>query len=300
VNNLYKLYISQSQRITQHFLLDVMAGSTNSSSSPEAVPDELPNAFENLSVQAALKPLSHFHLFPNLPTELRLQIWRSAFPPPRIVETRSLSSTLTNHDGPLRRAVKLPIVLKINRESREETLKHYTLIPRSQNGSEFQAGVFCFNSKRDVLHIYRHPFFFGEDPVRDIGIDYQNSLNSVRMLEISISSNFEFMFSFKRIQHMFVTRLNRLEKIYVTHPPWLKDFPFHWFQKGPWSVNRDRNSNAWIDDFREFLWEYRDNFYGGKAPVVTFGASDALGRRDRRPKPGVGDHGHGLCRCTRR
>ena len=67
-----------------------------------------------------------FTLFPNLTVELRLKIWRSAFPRERRI--------ITWYDIDLCLHVyfpEIPITLCINRESRLESLKHYRFVKRS-------------------------------------------------------------------------------------------------------------------------------------------------------------------------
>ncbi|KAE9365022.1 hypothetical protein N431DRAFT_95215 [Stipitochalara longipes BDJ] len=84
--------------------------------------------------------LDSFPLFPLLPTEIRLQIWKLTFPKPRRIEpwtypgpatgyvrmfTRSRSRV--DYRGPGFSCAKTdPVALWVNRESRHEVLKHYT------------------------------------------------------------------------------------------------------------------------------------------------------------------------------
>lgn len=65
-----------------------------------------------------------FYLFPNLPTELRLLIWRLASP-----RNRSIHLNILTCNHPSRSAEALiftaPVTLSIDRESRAETLRYY-------------------------------------------------------------------------------------------------------------------------------------------------------------------------------
>lgn len=110
------------------------------------------------SVSAA--PLSHITLFPRLPTELRLRIWRLAFPRGRHVSLcteseLSRADLSLFHDGIL--TEPLPITLHINSESRAETLRHYQILYWSGVPEEYQGkntGMFdrplVINPKTDI------------------------------------------------------------------------------------------------------------------------------------------------------
>jgi hypothetical protein len=74
--------------------------------------------------------LATFHLFPTLPTEIRLKIWRHALPP-RIIEIRfrGLPNCVGNSYGSLEPhfTSRIPRPLHVCRESRTEALRHYEL-----------------------------------------------------------------------------------------------------------------------------------------------------------------------------
>jgi hypothetical protein len=79
--------------------------------------NELPGPNEELY-------LLTFRLFPKLPLELRLMIWRKSFP-----EARRIRMFANGSDHP--RQFKLPIppiASRINRESHRETLKYYQIV----------------------------------------------------------------------------------------------------------------------------------------------------------------------------
>ena len=71
--------------------------------------------------------LNNFTFFPELPFELRLKIWRQAFPGPRVVKVNSYG--MVNLDGycfhAFCSASQLPIVLSVCQESRAEALRYY-------------------------------------------------------------------------------------------------------------------------------------------------------------------------------
>ncbi|KAF8863006.1 hypothetical protein BDZ45DRAFT_686261 [Acephala macrosclerotiorum] len=103
-----------------------------------------------------------FDLFPELPVEIRLQIWRFAFPRPRHVSLDTGFGALPdefirwyNSWGP-----QLPITLRINRESRVETLRRYTILYMRDfmrwgpiEYHDFPERPFCFDPVRDSLRL---------------------------------------------------------------------------------------------------------------------------------------------------
>jgi hypothetical protein len=76
--------------------------------------------------------LDSFALFPKLPIELRLKVWRNTFPRGRYVDLDDYhgfpiySSIKTN--GPFGKEPCPPIALSVNKESRRETLRHYIIV----------------------------------------------------------------------------------------------------------------------------------------------------------------------------
>jgi hypothetical protein len=73
------------------------------------------------SLPTTILPPKTFHLFPNLPTELRLQVWTQILQPSVVtVRWKSTLGTFTSTRKP-------PLILSVNRESREIGHRHYTL-----------------------------------------------------------------------------------------------------------------------------------------------------------------------------
>jgi hypothetical protein len=74
-----------------------------------------------------------FSLFPELPSELRLKIWRFCFPGPRTVRIQYKAKTRHSVDGKRSNfsawtsTNPIPIILHICHESRQEALKFYRL-----------------------------------------------------------------------------------------------------------------------------------------------------------------------------
>ena len=105
---------------------------------------ELPDQGQLLFSQTLLSDLEEFQLFSRLPIELRIMIWRLSFPPGRKVvlelnpcyscetftafqlQGRAIAEPAPLHDR--RTELPHPVTLHTNRESRQETLKHYRVL----------------------------------------------------------------------------------------------------------------------------------------------------------------------------
>lgn len=130
-----------------------------------------------LSHQGPVNPAApaSFTLFQKLPVELRTRIWAHALPPPRIIPVgqiywEGLQHSIRPFHGPGTYR-GLPTLLSVNQESREETLRRYTLWVMYQNGTPApvtlsnigKAGLpLCFREQG-----YMHPglFDFSRDSV---------------------------------------------------------------------------------------------------------------------------------------
>lgn len=85
------------------------------------------------------KPLSKFPKFPKLPTELRLEIWQWVARVPRVIEIRSVAGVTmgsfetmdfdfyADESKGIRTNAKVPTILLVNNEARQEGLKFYQL-----------------------------------------------------------------------------------------------------------------------------------------------------------------------------
>jgi len=88
-----------------------------------------------------------FTLFPLLPTELRLKVWKFTLPGPRILELR-----YDKKHAEFISVARLPRALFICKESREETLKHYDFSFGIDEGSskvlvDFSVDILLLNCK---------------------------------------------------------------------------------------------------------------------------------------------------------
>ncbi|KUJ07720.1 uncharacterized protein LY89DRAFT_742492 [Mollisia scopiformis] len=138
---------------TPHHALDAPSNSTTTST-PQ---------FQTLTSSPS-SPLQTFHLFPLLPTELRLKIYTYALPPPTLhtISLPTCPSTCPIPSCPRQHAPRtlssLPVLLHISHESRTECLRHYTVLSSPLGKGFHQA----FDSRRDSVY-----FSNGRGPARD-------------------------------------------------------------------------------------------------------------------------------------
>ena len=125
-----------------------------------------------------------FTLFPRLPVELRLAIWRSTFPPPRRVFL----------DG-VRRS---PIALSINHESRQLALFYYTNCDRKSTPDRPQPRYVDFSA--DTLPASQ-VVFFGTNRIQNLMLDHSDS----SVLETKVFSSL----------HKMLCELPRLRQVLV-------------------------------------------------------------------------------------
>jgi hypothetical protein len=142
--------------------------------------------------------LESFTLFPKLPIELRLKIWRLALPPGRHVKMDlshhfSESPTAPEYVTMKEDEHSPPITLYVNRESREETLRHYTVIFRTdaiRPTKEYKEKPFCLDPSRDSLYFFSEWLHAeGEDVLQfwdwmyHLDISLPRGFSSIRSLE---------------------------------------------------------------------------------------------------------------------
>jgi 2EXR family len=139
-----------------------------------------------------LPALTEFTLFPKLPKELRIKVWQFAAREPRIVEVCQLQDAkyifrTTNDDddwetinsAPFYSPTALPVILRINQESRVIALENYTLsFPNKTHPAQIY-----YNPAIDILYFAAWCFQYSighferatkesvKDTIRHIAID---------------------------------------------------------------------------------------------------------------------------------
>jgi hypothetical protein len=121
--------------------------------SPSELLLELPDTEEDIACQE--RSLENFTLFPYLPTELRLAIWRKILPPPRLFNLEQECASLFRCQRSHYHHPHLPVTLRINRESRDETLRHYQIIYIENTGSlgTTKKKPMLFGPRRDMVFL---------------------------------------------------------------------------------------------------------------------------------------------------
>ena len=109
----------------------------------------------------ANKALTEFTLFPKLPAELQIKIWKYAIPPPRLVRANvrrrfpfSLGSVCFSTNTPV------PGLLGACKTSREAILKMYTTCIKTRNR------MIRMDGDRDVLVLFNSSDSFSREPFR--------------------------------------------------------------------------------------------------------------------------------------
>jgi len=197
-------------------------------------------------------PSKTFTRFPNLPIELRLMIWRHAFPPSRRIkiyyfEEMEMGSTVELGILPL------PFTLHVNSESRRETLKHYCVVfrqdfPHNRTQPQYKELPLCFDPAKDYLYL----------PIWSIGMDSQfewiqyldskipGGLEMIRFLEIRNASAQDFIpdlqppwdlqfgelkrfvLMFQGLEELRITFLDTMRRVSRHHRPTYRPIPYHY------------------------------------------------------------------------
>ncbi|KAF8863000.1 hypothetical protein BDZ45DRAFT_798628 [Acephala macrosclerotiorum] len=112
------------------------------------------------------EPDPAFTLFPRLPIELRLRIWRLALPGARCVSLYTENDIPTAGLKHYYTAIlnqRLPITLQVNVESRTETLRHYQILyqsdaPGFNSSTKKYDRPLCINPKADTVMLSTDSF----------------------------------------------------------------------------------------------------------------------------------------------
>jgi hypothetical protein len=143
----------------------------------------------------------HFHPFPKLPTELRLQIWREAFPKARNVYLGVQCCTR-------RPGADLPVTLMVSRESREETLRHYIIFSQREVDN-------LDSEDRNHFHL-RNPSFICLNPsVDNIYMEFYHLFDKINPSCKNLIST---------IRAQFPRQFGRIHKLHVYNCAWDERF----------------------------------------------------------------------------
>ena len=171
---------------------------------------ELPDPNQHLFIQILL---TAFILFPQLPLEIRLMIWRESFPGPRRIDIK-LGQFPRQTSGLCRPVISL----KINQESRSETLKCYHIVFDPTTTDLFRnAPPICLDVTRDTAVVFMFPIM--ADLKFYPGLKtYANIFQALRHLEIrgaNFGSSSEDEAEFERNEGAFLRLFPNLEELQV-------------------------------------------------------------------------------------
>ena len=130
---------------------------------------------------------SSFPRFPELPTEIRLQVWREVFPGDvdptkhRRILFRFYGDTLVT------RATTIPIVFYINQESRSEALRHYQLLFDNIEGVD----PIYYNPKRDTIGLCTYHLIWLDQGLVWLQHNCPSLLGDIQTLEV-VCSQFDY------------------------------------------------------------------------------------------------------------
>jgi hypothetical protein len=161
---------------------------------------EMVDPEQDLSVQQPGCGATTFTCFPKLIPELRLMIWRAAFPRGRIVKIESQLKDYIYYGHPL------PSNLMNNQESRKETLRHYLLYCqddelfrrlrgwshlRSPRDLQQQPRPICYSPGRDLLFVpYIPPTESSTNALLELVAEKCKPIGKVRVLATDYFSYF--------------------------------------------------------------------------------------------------------------
>jgi 2EXR family len=113
---------------------------------PNFIPEDIIELISNtyLLTKELVGRLSEFTLFPKLPLEMRLMIWKHSLPGPRLMEVFYEDTT-----GVCKSTCSLPIPLHANREARDVALESYELC----FGTKKAPPMIYFNTDIDQLYV---------------------------------------------------------------------------------------------------------------------------------------------------
>lgn len=142
-------------------------------------------AFEAL-FESPKQKYDKFTLFPNLPPELRIMVWRHTFPKPRIIFLDHVCNTKTRLEIQQTLGIEnfqmFPTTLHVSKESRGETLKMYHVVY-----SRWARHTLCFDPVRDFVSISFVMLQAISHSLREyfLEIDFERAyLKSIRSLDI--------------------------------------------------------------------------------------------------------------------
>jgi hypothetical protein len=235
----------------------------------------------------SIKAPDTFTLFPRLPIELRLKIWRLGFPRGRQVSFAAFAPGISPKDSEVIRkkdllGSPLPITLFVNNESRTETMKHYLMVSRRYTDRlrTVNEEPFCYNPNLDLAWIapltilgHYHTNWMGYLKSKAPEAFSKTKVLEVRFWDWDTAFNSERIHGerFKMVANYGHNEWQMEPFLYFTsleHLKLIRNFDFHPVNLDILHYKDDIGVQFLADRIRDWLKENKDCFFGG-APLVT-------------------------------
>jgi hypothetical protein len=234
-------------------------------------------SIKSISVQLeTLKtPVGDFMLFPKLPIEIRLKIWREALPCPRVIDVvYDKFETISQEMKVLRTNQPPPMMLHVCHESRQETMMIYSQIGNVATVDGLTCSYTVLDLSRDTL--------FVQLPAGDPHADDQELLLSERLLTdetfkalkyLAIDTHlwtqhivsYWFLTKFKSLLELTLV-IHDIEGIGADHECWrMQPAQFELVE-----VEESRVHNSWKQEFSKAFGELKQEYPEWKEPKVIF------------------------------
>lgn len=231
----------------------------------EALKRALPDLYNELFPKGHLyNPFEEFTLFQSLPKELRLKIWRCTFEP-RVINLDDFTKFISKGEGTL---VIRPITLCVNGESRQETLRHFTIFPSMVLGSLFKFKPTFLNYNMDTIQLawgtelkVNGDILTMQTIAKEAGPDV---FKKIKHIEIRLDAGFRWKKMAQRLRWMkrlflVQTFFSELETVVVTRPQYWKRTP-----------KLDSELELELEkSVKEILEKAKRHFVNGKTPEVV-------------------------------
>jgi len=157
---------------------------------------------ETISINDFSTNSAEFPRFLKLPLEIRLMIWRHAFPSPKPFSlnflfdyrdnTHLIDSNMKRKEWDALHNAPLPITLQINQESRAETLKHYTIIfggkLKTLEFPDYSYQPLYLNPRREHVYInwsaLQNGTVFMHALILELKVEYPRCFNALTSVDI--------------------------------------------------------------------------------------------------------------------
>ncbi len=217
---------------------------------------------------------SKFTVFRKLPTELRLKIWRSAFPRTGhfgIDHRPSTDSGESRDVWDAENRAAPPVTLSVNQESRAETLKHYMAIQRSSTGDR----AIYVDSANDMCWVEFMTFMCYNPPFYDRLCSLAQSPFVDRISKLEVRDCFYHEFFKMVLKDNMIKSAGDMRLVYFGSLVQFRSLEEVCFtgtvNDTKWIGETGKEGAKWMKQWiAAFLEDNKGSFKGGNAPKVVF------------------------------